>query len=674
MSLGAEVEAFTQTSRFHVDLDPDVKHIDLQGLNLSIGKNDLLVDAHLQLKHGTHYALIGRNGVGKSTLLRVISEKTLVGFPRNVSVQYVKQEIAGDDRTVLQTLLDSNRESSAAQQELQQLEDALADAEPSVLVSTVQHIQRSRAGQQAQVEELVAAKRSGLRGKNARLKAIAAQEAASKLKDRELTYEQASELAHAMLTELYEKVADLDIDADTARAGSILTGLGFKPDQQHLPTRCLSGGWRMRVALGAALFAGPELLLLDEPTNHLDLKSTLWLAEHLRQADDQTLVVVSHDRSFLTEVTEETITLRDKQLLYFPGNYAALMKAKQDSLAHQAKQVDKLERKQQAIQDSIDNALKAARQAGDDKRLGQVASRRKKLEDRMGMEKSASGHRFKVSKHLAGFHFTRRPPLVLDAPEKEVVLRLPAVDDLRYKGPLLQLRHVGFRYPGAEVDTLRDVVLDLDLTCRVGVVGVNGAGKSTLMGIIRGELQPTSGSVERFHRLRVGYYAQHQSDSLLDDATPLSLLIGKAASATTTGSTGSTSSSLSEQEAHDFLGGFGVAGALAVTPYGLLSGGQRCRVALALLLWEKPHLLLLDEPTNHLDHESIEALARALAAFDGGLLVASHDVSFLQEVCRQVYVVRKSDHSVRLHNGDVADYVKSVRAKLQGARIKLSSL
>ena len=340
----------------------------------------------------------------------------------------------------------SGEEEGAAASQQQPITTHAVASNPLSVVDVVHRIQGERASSHARVAALIADKRSGVRGQTAKRAAVAAEKQAYEMAHGPRPApEQATALAHQMLAELYQKLAEMDVEAQEAQAATVLAGLGFSLERQQLPTSTLSGGWRTRLALATALFARPDLLLLDEPTNHLDLAAVLWLGLYLQQSmDKQTVVIVSHDRDFLARVTQETITLKDKKLLYFPGGYGAMEEARQEAQAHHAKQEDRLQRKQAQLQGSIDNALRAARVAGDDKRLGQVASRRKKLEERMGVERNAAGHRFKLNRDLPGYYLgTRRPQLQVETYEREVVFSLPSVDDLRYQGPLLQVRSSG---------------------------------------------------------------------------------------------------------------------------------------------------------------------------------------------------------------------------------------
>lgn len=621
------VEATSQLSRFHVDcVDPTSKNVDLHQVTLTIACHDYLVDAHLQLMHGTHYGMIGRNGVGKSSLMRMIGEKRLIGFPHNITALYVKQEIIGDDRDVLQTVLEADAEKTDLENDVERLESALS--QPDMLASVVQSVLAKRADKEAEFAGRISDKRSGFRGQIAREEYISRKERAEQAHKADISADVAADMAPQLLADMYEKLAEMDTDSDEPRAVAILNGLGFTPEQQKAPTRALSGGWRMRAALAVALFSRPALLLLDEPTNHLDMRAALWLQEHLRrQRGEQTLVVVSHDRDFLNAVAEELIIFRDNQLTYFPGNYDAYVAARDEKQASKIKQVEKLDKQRKKVEGVIAEATRTAKKTGDDKKLGLAASRRKKLE-RLGAEKLEDGKRFKLSYHMPpGLH--KRPAVQLDSPEAKCPLVLPEPGTLRYHGPVLQLKEVAFRYRGAATDLLSGVTMDIEPGSRVALLGRNGAGKSTLLGLIAGTLTPTRGIVERHHNLKIGFFRQHCMDSLDLEASGAEQL--KRAQPDIR----------EDQDAFDFLGSFGLPAPLARQRSALLSGGQKARLALALVMATRPQVLLLDEPTNHLDLQAVEALEEAVVAFAGAVVLVSHDTRFVSATCPRCLLVAK---------------------------------
>eukprot|EP00775_Hariotina_reticulata_P010042 gene10042-10198_t len=377
------------------------------------------------------------------------------------------------------------------------------------------------------------------------------------------------------------------------------------------PTAALSGGWRMRVALACALFAAPDILCLDEPTNHLDLEAILWLQEYLTTCcDDQTLLIVSHDRAFLNAVCQETIELKDHQLRYFAGPYDAYVAAKAAAGLSSVRQAAALDKQRRHMEASIQAAEKQARQAGDDKKLLQAASRKKKLEDRLGLDKNAKGHKFKLNRDMAGYHDARRPQVVLEQQDKPFDFKWPQPAGIRGGGPLLQLRSVGYTYPGEPAPVLH-VRFEHGLILR---------GSPALFDTnAPGELKPTPPPLGF-----VGLFGQHCIEELQLEQSALDRLreVHPGVFAR-------------EQDARDYLGSFGLGGRPSLQPLASLSGGQKARAALALLLAGRPQLLILDEPTNHLDLDTVEALVRAIQLYEGAVVVASHDVRFVADVVGQ---------------------------------------
>ncbi|GIL64084.1 hypothetical protein Vafri_18060 [Volvox africanus] len=754
------VEVAVQLSRFHTETieGSATGDVDIRGLSITVGDRELITDAHLALRRGVRYGLVGRNGTGKSTLLKACANKSIPGLTRDMKVMYVQQEnVPGDQRSALQTVLDAASPRSALQAQIAELEAALdADGEDegdvqaegardtdaaSVdvakaerLVRCVRNILAGRAESQAVEAEQIAAQRSRARGKEALKSAVAARKAARKAQVEELTKEKAASVAPQLLADLYDSLDQLGASEEEEQqaATAVLNGLGFGAQElQGAPTLELSGGWRMRVALACALLAQPHLLLLDEPTNHLDIASILWLQDYLvNRSSGQTLVLVSHDRAFLNAVAQETIVLRDGSLQYFPGTYDAYIQARAEASLHKERQVAGQERQKSHLMDTISRAEKAAREAGDDKRLLQAASRRKKI-DRLGAETTADGKRFKVS-YWVGYHETLRPQVELDRPEEPVVIQFPPPEQLRQRGPLLQLRDVTVAYgkvdlcstggsvkpvaltaatkspaaskrdvgkssPAKDVDVarhsdadsamsadgggggdvggggmvvLRHVTMDVEQGARIGLLGLNGSGKSSLMRVLSGALTPAEGELgSPCPRLVVACLDQHSGRRLLQQAQQDRGSGGKEASSGTSPPTGfsvvqARAPHLKPQEVYDYLGKFAVPGPVANTPLAALSGGQRCRVALALEMLPRPHVLLLDEPTNHLDLLTVQALTGAIRLWEGAAVIASHDLQFLRDTCSEVWVV-EGGQATRQPQQEVDEAITSYTTRLQ---------
>ena len=408
--------------------------------------------------------------------------------------------------------------------------------------------------------------------------------------------------------ELHAALADADAYTVRARAERLLTGLGFAQDELERPVSSFSGGWRMRLNLAQALMCPSDLLLLDEPTNHLDLDAIIWLEEWLKRYPG-TLVVVSHDRDFLDAVVTAVVHIDQKKLRRYSGDYSSFESQRAQNLVLAASQYEKQQRERAHLQSFIDRFKAKATKAR------QAQSRMKMLAK---MEELAPLH------VAAPFSFEFRDPL-------------------RAPNPLLVMEAVNAGY--ADKTVLRDINLSLQAEQRIGLLGINGAGKSTLIKTIAGVLAPLAGEAVFNKGLVVGYFAQHQVEMLRDDQSPLWHLARLAPDTR-------------EQELRNYLGGFNFPGDMATSTIEHFSGGEKARLALALIVWQRPNLLLLDEPTNHLDLETREALTVALAQFEGTLVLVSHDRHLLRATTEQLLIVANGE--VKAFDGDLDDYRESL--------------
>lgn len=447
--------------------------------------------------------------------------------------------------------------------------------------------------------------------------------------------------ASDLLAELQSQLEPGKIAEIEAKARSILSGLGFPPAFLVKQVSTLSGGWKMRTNLAGCLLQPTDILILDEPTNFLDLLGIIWLQRYLLQLREigpnpPTVVIVSHDRDFINTVCQELIILRDHDLTYFRGDLNVYEASIRDKKLYLGRMKDAQEKQKAHIQKTIQQNIKQGKAAGDENKLRQAKSRQKKLDDRMGMQKSATGGRFKLNRDLAGFHFTSRAEIDIPADEKGVSINLPEPPDLRFPGSLISLEKVDFKYPAARKGPTQPTILQgIDLTIhmgdRIGIVGLNGCGKSTLIKLLTDTTKPTTGTATRHPRLRMGYYSQHAVEDLQamghaePELTALALL------------TRDVGGELSESELRGLLGSLGLPGRTASdVPLTKLSGGQVVRLALARLLWRAPQLLVLDEITTHLDFHTVTALAEALSSWAGAILVVSHDRFFVRRVVQGV--------------------------------------
>ena len=404
--------------------------------------------------------------------------------------------------------------------------------------------------------------------------------------------------------ELHAKLDEIDAYSAPARAAKLLSGLGFAQDEHAKPVKAFSGGWRMRLNLAQALMCRADLLLLDEPTNHLDLETVLWLENHLASLPC-TQIIISHDRDFLNATTTQTLELAQQKLTLYGGGYDFYLKERAQRLANQQAAFAKQQAKIQHLQSFINRFKAKATKAT------QAQSRIKALEK---MEKIA--------------------PAQLD---NEFLFEFAAPEHL--PNPLLKMEHADLGY-GAET-ILQNINLSLENGARFGLLGVNGSGKSTFIKALSGSLKPQNGQIIRSDKLNIGYFAQHQLDTLRNDQSPV-WHIQK------------LSPEAKEQEIRNFLGGFLFAGDMATAPIAPFSGGEKARLALAMLVWQKPNLLLLDEPTNHLDLDMRHALTLALQSFEGALILVSHDRSLIEATTDQFLLIDKG--SLKTFDGDLNDY------------------
>jgi ATP-binding cassette subfamily F protein 3 len=510
-------------------------------------------EASVSLPRNAKVGLVGRNGVGKTTLFRLIQGQYVPGggdidLPRQARMGWVDQEHPATPVPLIDTVL-------AADEERARLMAELETADPH------------------------------------------------------------------HLGEIYARLSHIEADRAPSRAAEILAGLGFSNDDLTRPMAEFSGGWRMRVALAAALFAQPDLLLLDEPTNYLDLEGALWLEARLRKYP-HTAIIISHDRELLNNSVNHILHLKDGKLTLYAGGYDDFERQLSEKLRLQEATRVKIEAKRAHMQAFVD-------------RFSAKASKARQAQSRVKAIAKLPAVPPVIEEHVA--------PFILPSPERP----LPP--------PLLRLENASVGYGGPPV--LKRLDLRLDIDDRIGLMGVNGAGKSTFAKLVAGALPLASGELHRSSRLRVAWFHQHQIEALDPKDTPLAIIRRALPEAT-------------EPQRRSRLAQFGLGFEKQETTVANLSGGERARLLLNLVAMDRPHLIILDEPTNHLDIDSRRALLEALNDFEGAVILITHDRSLMELVADRLWLA--ADGTVQPFEGDLDDYAKLVldraRAAARGAQ------
>jgi len=525
----------------------------------------LLEDAKLKLTYGRRYGLIGKNGIGKTTLLKAMASQELEGFPKHLRCLHVSQECGTSEQSIVEAVLG-------------------ADVELQMLLSSQKDVTARLEGAEADSDE--------------------------------------SREANAALSDICARLEEIDAATADSRARQLLNGLQFTSEMQAAPLSSMSGGWRVRAAIAAALFIKPEVLMLDEPTNHLDLEAVLWLQNHL-QTYPHTVLIVSHDRTFLNEVATDIMHVENKQLKPFKGDYDTFEKTRKELLKNQIKEYERFVAERAHMQQFVDTFRYNA------KRASLVQSRIKAIEK---LEAEA-------------------PPEPVDA--VPFTFSIPSAD--APGSSLVVFQQVGFSYPsrngGAEKFIFSGVDFNVSAGEKIGIVGPNGAGKSTMLNLMLGDLDPTSGSMSKKPGVLVASFTQHHVDKI-----NLGLSAVENLQVSFPGTL--------DAAARSWIGNYGLQGDMQTKPCGQMSGGQKSRVAFAMLAFTKPNLIVMDEPTNHLDLETIDALIEALRTFTGGVVVVSHDQHFIEKVCTQLWVVGEGKVG-RFSGGFFAEYKKRVLKRLE---------
>ncbi len=513
--------------------------LQVQGLTFRIGTRLLFDSAGFTIPTGHRAGLVGRNGIGKSTLFKIIlaelsPESGTVNMPRNARVGTVAQEAPGGAETLVNTVLDGDVERTAL------LNEAVTATDP-IRISDIQ-----------------------------------------------------------------TRLQDIEAHSAPARAAAILSGLGFTDDQINGPCSAVSGGWRMRVALAAALFGKPDVLLLDEPTNYLDLEGVIWLKSFLKTYP-YTIVLISHDRDVLNDVATCIVHIHEQKLTLYQGNFDNFDNQRREKLMLDSKMRKKQEAQRDHMQAYVDRFRYKASKAR------QAQSRLKAL---ARMEPIAES----IEHRIVPFNFP--------SPERQLA------------PPLLSLDKVSVGYAAGK-PILKNLTLRIDPDDRIALLGANGNGKSTFAKLINGKLKPMAGDIVAAPRMSVGFFAQHQMDDLAEDLTPFDYITKLMPGRTVA-------------ERRGRLGAAGFGATLAESRCETLSGGEKARLLFLLATYHAPHVLILDEPTNHLDMESRDALIVAINDYEGAVILVAHDRHIIETCADRLLLVDQG--TIKQFEGDLDDY------------------
>lgn len=528
--------------------DEDSVVLQIKDLTFNAWGRRFFDEATVTLPQNAKVGLVGRNGIGKSTLFKLIMGELTpgggeIGFPRNARVGQVAQEHPATPVTLLDTVLE-------------------ADVERHTLMTSLETADPEEMG------------------------------------------------------EIWARLIEIDADSAPARAAEILAGLSFTPEDLYRPMAEFSGGWRMRVALAAALFSEPDFLLLDEPTNYLDMEGALWLEARLKKYP-YSAIIISHDRELLNNSVDYILHVREGKLDLYTGGYDDFERLRSEKARLAAATRQKIEAQRAHMQAFVDRFRAKASKAA------QAQSRLKML--------------------------SKLPPTSVSIEERVAPFTLPS-PPRPLAPPLIRLEDVAVGYDGKAV--LRRLNLRLDLDDRIGLLGVNGAGKSTFAKMIAGALEPMAGSMHRDRRMQVGWFHQHQIEALDPTDTPLEIIRRSMPEA-------------SESARRSKLAQWGLGFDKQETTVANLSGGERARLLLNQVAMSAPHLLILDEPTNHLDIDSRRALLDALNDYSGAVILITHDRSLMELVADRLWLAM--DGQVKPFDGDMDDYAKIVLDRVKQA-------
>ncbi len=518
--------------------------VQVNNFSISINSKKLFDDSELVLAPGNNYGLIGKNGCGKTTLLKMIASRRLPVNEKTL-ILYVEQEIEESDKSPVQLLTESNGVFYKNKLRLLEIEELMSHEDFENNDDSDEILQE--------------------------------------------------------YTKLEEEMRTVVPEVEDAKIRKILKGLGFTEETMEQSSNLFSGGWKMRISLAKALYIEPDLLLLDEPTNHLDLEAVIWLGNYMEDifpTKNKISLIVSHNVGFLNQVCSHTLNIEKGKLVTYRGNYSSYKFNFEKKLKHEEKEWDKLIKK----------------------------------------KKGKSKKEFEELLKNSG----------LTEPEKPYNVKIEFPEISQYRNNVISVDSLNFSY--GENEIFKDVSFGLDMDSRVTLIGRNGIGKSTLLKLIMEELNPIEGLVVKQNGLRIGYYHQHFENFLPKDKTAIEYLEELVPE--------DLANQNKMQTVRKYLGSVKLESKAHNSLIGNLSGGQKARVALVRLIFQKPHFILFDEPTNHLDIETVEALINGLKDYDGGIMLITHESEIITNLDSQLWILK--DKKIEFYNNSFDEYCEMI--------------
>ncbi|EUD65426.1 ATP-binding cassette, subfamily F, member 3 [Plasmodium inui San Antonio 1] len=624
--------------------------IRIDNFTLSIGQRSLLTDTTLKINVMNKYGLIGKNGIGKSTLLAKLARYEIEEIKKDISIACIEQDLFLEDVTVLECVLMVDKLRHDLLTELERLELKKSKSAPS---RGGPDGETNQGGEKQKCKEEEVDK-GGERGETGQ-----GHETGERDERDERGEEDEKDIDLKILT-IYEKLNSINYLEAEKEASKILCGLGFDSNLQKKKVNSLSGGMRMRLCLSRILFSNNDIILLDEPTNHLDIYTIQFLIDYIKKLN-KTCIIVSHDRDFLNEVCTDIIHFHQKQLTYYSGNYDQFEKTRVEHLLQQQREHDSIEMKKKHVQKFID------RFRCNSKRAALVQSRIKLLNKLpvVNLEKEETPFSFSflepfytsnVLIRLKNISFKNEMFKNLQIKKNANIIIADNVEDTN--GKVNGKSHDGTK--GEDTTTARsddyqfrheflfkNATFEVDMDSRIAICGVNGSGKTTLIKIILNLIDTFEGELHVSNKANIGYYSQYHVDSLNPIFNSIQQL-----------QYNYSHKNIKEEEAIKYFNKFNIPTNVLYEPIYVLSGGQKSKLALAILAYKNPNILILDEPSNHLDIESVQALIVALNLYKGGLIIISHDTYLIKHVADEIYHINNLTKELIKIDYDFDKYAK----------------